>query len=79
MKTNKKLSDLKKWVRDRVMVEFADITYEGSDSKFHYFMVNKNKVIGELSIQFALRVSVKDGALEVDNKKGEWVYIDKFT
>lgn len=73
------LSVLTDWVRDRVMVEFKDLSFEGSDSKFYYFAINKNKVIGELSTEFSFRVSAKDGALEIDNKKGGWVYIDKFT
>ena len=73
------LSVLTDWVRDRVMVEFKDLSFEGSDSKFHYFTINKNKVIGDLSIEFRFRVSLKDGTLDINNKKGSWVYIDKFT
>lgn len=78
MKPEKKLSVLKDWVKARVMAEFEEFTYEGSDSKFHYFVINKNKVVGELSIEFNFRFSVKDGTLEINNKKGSWVYIDRF-
>lgn len=66
------------WLQNRLMVEFKDLTFEGSDSKFHYFTINKNKVIGDLSIEFNFRVSLKEGTLEISNKKGGWVYVDKF-
>lgn len=72
-----KLNLLRKAVKERVMVNFKDLAYQGFDGKHYYFAINKNEVVGELSIEFKFRVSNKTLGLEIDNKKGKWVHIDK--